>query len=387
MGSIRRLESKGTLFLDFRYAGQRLREYTALPDTPTNRKRLQKALDRIEAEIALGSFDYQKTFGKPLPVKKSAAAAADEAKNLSVNYVDLGRHLAERDDCGCKMVERHEASFEFFVPNEQLTESVEPTVTDLDNPPSRPPAWITPLGICLCAPAHDMGDVAVVFNGAKVGDTTVARISAQVFASSMRRILALDDDGSENVVQPLAVMHIRPGDDERQGDATTVHQKVALAAFFSPDPSGLGRRLLAPMVPSSSRRRCSASATRSLPSRRTLPDQTSTDPRRSQRLPIRETACELRSRFQSAPWAAPSTGSRCAARRQWPRTPVEVALVGAPHRACARRSYLPPGAPVSAALLVARTHRSPPRNQRALPRSRSNAASTTARIESLTIYG
>ena len=260
------------------------------------------------------------------------------SKNLSVNYVDLGRHLAERDDCGCKMVERHEASFEFFVPNQQLTESVEPTVTDLDNPPSRPPAWITPLGICLCAPAHDMGDVAVVFNGAKVGDTTVARISAQVFASSMRRILALDDDGSENVVQPLAVMHIRPGDDERQGDATTVHQKVALAAFFSPDPSGLGRRLLAPMVPSSSRRRCSASATRSLPSRRTLPDQTSTDPRRSQRLPIRETACELRSRFQSAPWAAPSTGSRCAARRQWPRTPVEVALVGAPHRACARRS-------------------------------------------------
>ena len=70
------------------------------------------------------------------------------------------------------MVERHEASFEFFVPNEQLTESVEPTVTDLDNPPSRPPAWITPLGIGLCAPAHDMGDVAVVFNGAKVGDTT-----------------------------------------------------------------------------------------------------------------------------------------------------------------------------------------------------------------------
>ena len=47
MGSIRRLDSKGTLFLDFRYAGQRLREYTALADTPMNRKRLQKALDRV----------------------------------------------------------------------------------------------------------------------------------------------------------------------------------------------------------------------------------------------------------------------------------------------------------------------------------------------------
>ena len=65
MGSIRRLESKGTLFLDFRYAGQRLREYTTLPDTSANRKRLLKVLERIEGEIALGAFDYQKTFGKP----------------------------------------------------------------------------------------------------------------------------------------------------------------------------------------------------------------------------------------------------------------------------------------------------------------------------------
>lgn len=102
MGSIRRLESKGTLFLDFRYAGQRLREYTALPDTPTNRKRLQKALDRIEAEIALGSFDYQKTFGKPLPVKKSAAAAADEANaseavtRTSATGTPLFREFAEQ---------------------------------------------------------------------------------------------------------------------------------------------------------------------------------------------------------------------------------------------------------------------------------------------------
>src|SRR6185295_4485881 len=69
MGSIRTLGSKGTLFMDFRYAGQRLREYTVLPDTPANRKRLQKALDRIETEIALGSFDYAKTFGKTLPTE------------------------------------------------------------------------------------------------------------------------------------------------------------------------------------------------------------------------------------------------------------------------------------------------------------------------------
>jgi integrase len=67
MGSIRALSSKGTLFIDFRFRGRRLREYTLLPDTAQNRKRLQKVLDRIETEIALGAFDYEKTFGKPLP--------------------------------------------------------------------------------------------------------------------------------------------------------------------------------------------------------------------------------------------------------------------------------------------------------------------------------
>lgn len=102
MGSVRVRPETGLLFLDFKYQGQRMREQTALPDTPTNRKRLQKALDRIEAEIALGSFDYQKTFGKPLPVKKSAAAAADEANaseavvKTSATGTPLFREFAEQ---------------------------------------------------------------------------------------------------------------------------------------------------------------------------------------------------------------------------------------------------------------------------------------------------
>lgn len=76
MGSIRRLESKGTLFLDFRYAGQRLREYTTLPDTSANRKRLLKVLERIEGEIALGAFDYQKPSANPcLPWRQTPAGA------------------------------------------------------------------------------------------------------------------------------------------------------------------------------------------------------------------------------------------------------------------------------------------------------------------------
>jgi integrase len=76
VGSIRRRSESGLLFLDFVFQGQRLREQTSLPDTPVNRKRLQKAMERVEGEIALGSFDYEKTFGKPLPSTQPVAEAS-----------------------------------------------------------------------------------------------------------------------------------------------------------------------------------------------------------------------------------------------------------------------------------------------------------------------
>ncbi|AKJ94967.1 integrase [Thioalkalivibrio versutus] len=62
MGNIRARKENGRLYLDFSYRKTRCREYTALDDTPSNRKRLQKMLERIEAEILVGTFDYAKTF-------------------------------------------------------------------------------------------------------------------------------------------------------------------------------------------------------------------------------------------------------------------------------------------------------------------------------------
>lgn len=72
MASIRVRPETGLLFMDFTWQGKRYREQTALPDTPANRRRLQKVLERIEAEIAAGIFDYERTFGKPLPKVESS---------------------------------------------------------------------------------------------------------------------------------------------------------------------------------------------------------------------------------------------------------------------------------------------------------------------------
>lgn len=108
MGSVRQITGRGTLFLDFRYCGQRCREYTALPDTPTNRKRLEKALAKIEADIAAGTFDYAATFpgsrnippGEPRPAPaappgtpalptSAPAAAASAAASPTPTFKDF----------------------------------------------------------------------------------------------------------------------------------------------------------------------------------------------------------------------------------------------------------------------------------------------------------
>lgn len=68
MGSIR--ERSKCLYFDFRFKGVRCREYTKVPDNPGNRKRFKQVMDRIEAEITLGTFEYAKYFpNSPLVAK------------------------------------------------------------------------------------------------------------------------------------------------------------------------------------------------------------------------------------------------------------------------------------------------------------------------------
>lgn len=62
MASIRSRRSK--LFVDFRYMNMRCRETTNLTDTPANRKKLAKIIEKMEAEITLGIFDYAAYFPK-----------------------------------------------------------------------------------------------------------------------------------------------------------------------------------------------------------------------------------------------------------------------------------------------------------------------------------
>lgn len=70
MGSIRARKENGMLMFDFRYQGIRCREQTTLADTAENRRRMEKVLKKIEAEITLGVFRYEAYFPKsPMAAK------------------------------------------------------------------------------------------------------------------------------------------------------------------------------------------------------------------------------------------------------------------------------------------------------------------------------
>jgi integrase len=66
------------LFFDFRYKGQRCREYTKLTGSPANQKRTKQILDRIEAEITLDTFDYARYF----PKSKRVAACQNHSLRI-----------------------------------------------------------------------------------------------------------------------------------------------------------------------------------------------------------------------------------------------------------------------------------------------------------------
>ena len=104
MASLQSRKETGTLIIDFYFHGLRCREQTALQDTQANRKRLQKVLEKIDSEIAAGTFSYRQFF----PNSKNAAkfdqgalapinevAVADIAKPPSAKSSPLFRDFAE----------------------------------------------------------------------------------------------------------------------------------------------------------------------------------------------------------------------------------------------------------------------------------------------------
>ena len=62
MAKVRARSDTNKLFIDFRYQGIRCREQTLLNDTARNRKQLETLIQRMEAKILVGEFNYAEFF-------------------------------------------------------------------------------------------------------------------------------------------------------------------------------------------------------------------------------------------------------------------------------------------------------------------------------------
>lgn len=81
------VRKNGLLHFDFRFNGERCREFTKLPDTKENRRKMQKVLDRIEAEMTLGSFDYKSYF--PNSKKARSVAYSDAPPSTTIRFSEF----------------------------------------------------------------------------------------------------------------------------------------------------------------------------------------------------------------------------------------------------------------------------------------------------------
>lgn len=105
MASIRELNGK--LFFDFRYKGQRCREYTAAEDNKSNRSKMEKILKKIEEDIEANNFEYRRyfpnsklaeKFDSPQTIRSQISLATQQAFMAAPVMVDtpLFRDFAEQ---------------------------------------------------------------------------------------------------------------------------------------------------------------------------------------------------------------------------------------------------------------------------------------------------
>jgi integrase len=93
MGSIRTRNETGKLFFDFKYQNVRCREQTTLEDTKANRAKLQKVMDKIDAEIMLGQFIYRDYFPNSSYANKFDEIAARQ-RSYAKDATPLFKHFA-----------------------------------------------------------------------------------------------------------------------------------------------------------------------------------------------------------------------------------------------------------------------------------------------------
>ena len=116
MASIRCRKESGKLYLDFIYQSKRCREQTDLDDTKTNRRRLQRLANRLEAQIAAGTFRYAEMF----PNSRRAQEFEVETDDSLSGHPTLAEYAEQwfaRSEVAWKRSYRHKC----YVPDDSIS--------------------------------------------------------------------------------------------------------------------------------------------------------------------------------------------------------------------------------------------------------------------------
>ncbi|WP_026287687.1 site-specific integrase [Thioalkalivibrio sp. ALJ24] len=102
MVKVRERKETGKLYFDFFYKGRRCREYSSLPNTPANRRKMEKVAKKMDAEMTLGTFAYREYFPQSRRLKEFEAlerapeAEAEAEASEPESDVPLFRDFAEQ---------------------------------------------------------------------------------------------------------------------------------------------------------------------------------------------------------------------------------------------------------------------------------------------------
>ena len=186
----------------------------------------------------------------------------------------------------------------------------------------------------------------------------VARVRTQMPVSSERWIGSLDNNGVQHGFKLRHVMSVCSGHDERQRNATAVHQQMAFAPIFSPCRWDWVQRFPVPMAPSSSPRQYFAIARQCLQIRHTRQAPVSIGPQRRPLFPTPETGHGSRWHCRSAQRGALFTGTRFSEHTRSLQIQVGDPWVCVHHRSCGCKTALRPfDALESVAQHGSKTHR------------------------------
>ena len=152
-------------------------------------------------------------------------------KDLSVN----SSHLPPADNRSGEMKESLIAFRQLLISDQKLSKPIEPGMRRLHDP--TPVLRRTSSSTLLpCDPWGVSPSADLLANRFAV----ISLIRIQEPQSSLGK---RNDDGIKDCGELTYVMSMGPGDDQRQRDATAVHQKMPLASLFSPGLLGSDRLL------------------------------------------------------------------------------------------------------------------------------------------------